>query len=151
MEPEDRLKNYIRDNMISAEHLVFDASCHSVSDAAKAASVDIIDIVKNVCFMDDEGIIVAIVKGEDRADMKKISGLCGSDVRIATPDEILRLTKFKVGGVPSFGYHARFFIDKKVMDREYIITGGGSDRSLVRISPANLQKANQGRIEDIRK
>ena len=49
------------------------------------------------------------------------------------------------------GYEAIFLIDPKVMEKETVYTGGGSENSLVLISPPELQRANQGRIVRIRK
>ncbi len=37
------------------------------------------------------------------------------------------------------------------MDKEVVYSGGGSQNSLIKISPVELQKANQGQIIRIRK
>jgi prolyl-tRNA editing enzyme YbaK/EbsC (Cys-tRNA(Pro) deacylase) len=37
------------------------------------------------------------------------------------------------------------------MEKEVVYSGGGSEKSLVRISPQELQKANQGQVVRIRK
>jgi len=74
---------------------------------------------------------------------------CGG-VRTALPDEILSLSGFPVGGVPSFGFEADFLVDNRVMDKEVVFTGGGSPRSLIKISPVALLKVNGGRLADIR-
>lgn len=88
--------------------------------------------MKNICLVDNEGkLIVAIVKGENRASTSKISRQLGIErPRTANPQEILQKTGFICGGVPSFGY---------------------SEKSLIKISPQELLKANQGQIIKIRK
>ena len=53
--------------------------------------------------------------------------------------------------MPSFGYKALFLIDPRVMEEEVVYTGGGSEHSLVKIPPRELQKANRGRIVRIRR
>lgn len=149
---ERKLKDYIRENDIPAEHIHFDSSCHSVADAAKAASCSQDDLVKNICMIADGKLIVAIVKGEDRVSTSLVGSELGSSVpRIATPDEILSLSGYPCGGVPSFGYDAIFMIDSRVMEKEIVYTGGGSPNALVKISTIQLQKANKGRIARIRK
>jgi len=150
---EEKLRDFIMVNNIKAEHLVFETSCHSVKDAVMATKSSPQDFVKNICLIDEQGnFIVAIVKGEDRVSLSKVGKVLGTRTpKIATPEEILERTGYPCGGVPSFGFNAIFLIDQKVMEREYIYTGGGSQKSLVRISTAELIRANNGKIVDIRK
>ena len=152
-EYEEKLKTFMLMNKIKGEHLSFDQSCHSVEEAARAANADTRDFVKNICMVDSQGnLIVAIVKGEDRASTKRIGKLLNTErPRTATPEEILEKTEYPCGGVPSFGYEATFLVDPKVMEKDIIYSSGGSERSLLRISPAELQKTNNGRIARIRK
>jgi prolyl-tRNA editing enzyme YbaK/EbsC (Cys-tRNA(Pro) deacylase) len=150
---EANLKKLIQEKGIKAEHLCFEQSCHSVEDAAKAANVDSTDFVKNICMIDSSGkLIVAIVKGEDRASTSRVAKALGIErPRLATPDEILEKTGFPCGGTPSFGYNAIFLMDPKVMEKEIVYSGGGSEKSLIKISPVEMQKANNAQIVRARK
>lgn len=149
---EDRLKKIIAENNIDAEHLSFDNSCHSVEEAARTAKANIDDLVKNICLIDAEGnLIIAIVRGDDRVSLPKINTILKSKVRIAKPEEILEKSGYMCGGVPSFGFSAKFFVDEKVLEKQIIFTGGGSENSLVRISPERLLEINRGTLCDIRK
>jgi prolyl-tRNA editing enzyme YbaK/EbsC (Cys-tRNA(Pro) deacylase) len=149
---EEKIKHYIQDNHLQAEHLSFLTSCHSVEEAAKSVHTSAENLVKNICLLDQQGnLIVAIVKGEDRVSLKKIGEVLGIEApRPAKPEEILEKTNFICGGVPSFGYLATFLIDPKVMEKEMVYSGGGSENSLIKISPQELQRANQGQIIKIR-
>ncbi|MEK6858196.1 MAG: YbaK/EbsC family protein, partial [Nanoarchaeota archaeon] len=71
--------------------------------------------------------------------------------RLATPEEILEKTGYPCGGTPSFGYSAIFLIDSKVIEKEIVYSGGGSENSLVKISTKELQRVNDGRVVNIRK
>jgi prolyl-tRNA editing enzyme YbaK/EbsC (Cys-tRNA(Pro) deacylase) len=148
-----KLYDYIVQKGIEAEHLVFEKSCHSVQEAAEAVNASPKDLVKNICLMDDEGnLIVAIVKGEHRVSTTKVGqALNIAPPRTATVEEILEKTGYPCGGVPSFSYEAMYLVDKKVMEKDFIYTGGGSEYSLVRISPSELVKANGARVVRIRK
>lgn len=150
---EEKIKKYIKDHHIKAEHLSFQTSCHSVAEAVLAVNASVEDFVKNICLIDQEGnLIVAIVKGENRASTSKIGRQLGiMRPRTANPQEILLKTGFICGGVPSFGYPATFLIDPRVMEKEVVYSGGGSEKSLVKISPQELLKANQGQVIKIRK
>ena len=109
--------------------------------------------MKNICLLDsDDQLITAIVKGEDRVSVSRIAKTLQRDgLRLATPEEILAKTGYPCGGTPSFGYQAMFLIDPRVMEREIVYTGGGSETSLVKISTEELVRANQGTILRIRK
>ncbi len=150
---EEKLKKILQDNNIEGEHLSFNQSCHSVEEAAQATNAKTDDFVKNICMLDsDDNLIVAIVKGEDRASTTQVGkALHIERPRTATPDEILERTGYPCGGTPSFGYNAKFLIDPKVMEKEFVYSGGGSENSLIKISTKELQKANNGEIIRVRK
>jgi Cys-tRNA(Pro)/Cys-tRNA(Cys) deacylase len=150
---EEKLKQYLIKNNINAEQYIFEETCHSVEEAAIAANASPTDIVKSICLIDNQGnLIVAIVKGEDRASTSRVAKALSIEVpRIATPEEILEKTGYICGGVPSFGYEAIFLMDPKVMEREFIYTGGGSPYSLTKISTKILQEVNKGQIVRVRK
>lgn len=152
-EHENKLKRFLEQNKSDAKHLSFAQSCHSVAEAAAAVEGDPQDIVKNICMIDSEqNMIVAIVKGEDRASTSRVAKALNIDrPRIATPEEILDQTGYPCGGTPSFGFPARFVVDSKVLDKELVYTGGGSSTSLVHVSPEALLKLNQGKVARVRK
>ncbi len=149
---EQRLQAYLQEQHIQAEHLSFDQPCHSVAEAARAVNASPQELVKNICLLDREGrLITAIVKGEDRVSVSRIAKTVQREgLRLATAAEILEKTGYPCGGTPSFGYPAMFLIDPRVMERELVFTGGGSETSLVKIRTAELVRANQGTILRIR-
>jgi prolyl-tRNA editing enzyme YbaK/EbsC (Cys-tRNA(Pro) deacylase) len=150
---EERLKTFIRDHDVKAEHLSFDRSCHSVSEAAEAAGARPEDFIKSICMIGPEGsVIVAIVKGEDRASASEVGKFLRiSRPRFATPDEMLQRTGYPCGGTPPFGFEAVFLIDDRVMEMDVVYAGGGSESSLIRVSPEEILKANGGLVATVRK
>jgi len=150
---EAKLKNFLKEHSIQGEHLSFEQSCHSVTDAARTASISREEIIKNICMVDSEdNIIVAIVRGKDRASTSRVGkALKIEKPRIASPEKILEKTGYPCGGVPSFGFEATFLIDPRVMEREIVYSSGGSENSLLKISPKEIQKANNGTIKRVRK
>lgn len=150
---EQRLLDYMKDQHIEAEHLSLNQPCHSVEEAARAVNASPTDLVKSICLLDSDGqLITAIVKGEDRVSVSRIVKTLERDgLRLATPDEILEKTGYPCGGTPTFGYPAMFLVDPRVMEREYVFAGGGSETSLIKINTDELLQANQGTILRIRK
>jgi prolyl-tRNA editing enzyme YbaK/EbsC (Cys-tRNA(Pro) deacylase) len=150
---EQLLLDYMKDQQIEAEHLSLNQPCHSVEEAARAVNASPTDLVKSICLLDSDGqLITAIVKGEDRVSVSRVAKTLQRDgLRLATPDEILEKTGYPCGGTPTFGYPAMFLIDPRVMEREYVFSGGGSETSLVKINTAELARVNQGTVLRIRK
>ena len=150
---EEKLKKYISEKNIQAEHFSFTESCHSVEEAAKVVNCSADDFVKNICMLSADGVlIVAIVKGEDKASSTRVGEVLGIErPRLTTPEEILEKTGYPCGGTPSFGYNATFLIDDRVMEKEFVYTGGGSENSLLKISTKELQRANRAQVHKIRR
>ena len=150
---EETLSAYLTRQIPSAEHMVFDQSCHSVVDAAQAVNATPEDLVKNICMIGgDDTLIVAIVRGTDRASTSRVGKALGIDrPRLATYEEILEKTSYPCGGTPSFGFSAVFLVDPRVAETELIITGGGSERSLVRVGTKDMLLANGAQVVRVRK
>ena len=151
---EAKLKNYINKNNILCEQLIFSNSCHSVEEAMAATGAKRNEFVKNICIFDSTNrLIVGIIKGEDKIDLKKVASALSIEGKLvfATPAQILEKTGYPCGGTPSFGYPAIFIIDEKVLEKEVVYSGGGSENSLIKINPKELLKANSGKIAKIRK
>ncbi|MCB2172184.1 hypothetical protein KQH65_05560 [archaeon] len=149
---EEKLRKYIEEHEIDAELLTFNQSTHSVADAAAAVGAEPEDFVKSIAMIGpDNQLIVAIVKGEHRASTSRVSkALKIERPRIAQPDEALEKTGYPVGGTPAFGYEAIFLIDPKVMEKEKVYSGGGSERALTLMSPEEMQRANGAKLARVR-
>jgi len=149
-----KLIEYMHFHKIKGDHLSFKHSCHTVAEAAEAAGAPLSFFVKNICYIDTQNhhLIIAIVKGEHRASSKRIAKHLNIAVpRIATEEEMLSLTGYPCGGIPSFGYEATFIVDDKILELDTVYSGGGSENTLVKISVVELLKANQAIITRIRK
>jgi prolyl-tRNA editing enzyme YbaK/EbsC (Cys-tRNA(Pro) deacylase) len=148
----ERLIAYIQAHGVQAQHLLFDQSTHSVAEAAAAVNATPQDFVKSICFISKAGqIIVAIVKGEDRADRSGVQQLLGlTKLSIASPEVMLARTGYPAGGTPPFGFEATFLMDERVFERDFVYAGGGSERSLIKITPSELQRVNGARVAKIR-
>jgi Cys-tRNA(Pro)/Cys-tRNA(Cys) deacylase len=153
MNHENSLIEFMREKNIRGEHLAVGKSCHSVEEAARAIDGSPEDFIKSICMIDQKGrMIVAIVRGDHRASTSRVAkALSIARPRIATPDEILEKTGYPAGGVPPFGFDAIFLIDPKVMEQDMVYGGGGSETSLVKVQPGELQEATNGQIVRVRK
>ena len=85
-----------------------------------------------------------IVAATDRLDVNKtVKGLMGvSRASFANADETMDLTGMMIGGVTPFGLPADLpiYADAKLRGLDYIILGGGSRSSKLKLDPAELEK-----------
>lgn len=149
----DKLLAYITEHQIQCDHLVFEQATHSVAEAAQAAGVAPQDFIKSICMVTKDGrMVVAIVKGEDRANRQAVQLVLGlGKLNIASPQEMLAKIGYPAGGIPPFGFEGTFVMDECVFDIPFVYGGGGSDRALIRITPHEIQRANGARAARIRK
>lgn len=149
---EKKLQKYIKDNDIKAELLTFNQSTHSVAEAAAAVGAEAGDFVKSICMIGpSDELIVAIVKGEHRASTSRVAKALGIErPRIANPDEMMEKSGYPAGGTPAFGYPAVFLMDPKVLEKEKVYSGGGSEQALTLMSPEDMQRANGAKIARVR-
>jgi prolyl-tRNA editing enzyme YbaK/EbsC (Cys-tRNA(Pro) deacylase) len=144
MNPEEKVKNYIKENNIEAEHIVYESSVHSVQDLINVSGIDLELITKSMIFKDDQDrTIAAVVPAKYRVSgtrVRKALGLLG--VEILDPEETFKRTGYKVGGMLCFGFESILIIDPKVLEHEYVYLGGGSTHSVTKIATKELEKLN---------
>jgi prolyl-tRNA editing enzyme YbaK/EbsC (Cys-tRNA(Pro) deacylase) len=147
---ETRLKEYVETNSIKAEHLVYNESLHTVADAIRVSGIGIELIAKTIVMVGQQGeTIVAFVPGNTRASTKRVGRLLNQGPpKIATAEEALKITTYPIGGTPFIGYPAIRLVDKKILEVEAVYSGGGSDRSLLKLWTSEISKfdAKIGRI-----
>ncbi len=150
---EDKLKQYIEKNNIKAQQIIFTGEVKT-SKASKVQT-DNADIVKTVVFVDldkdeKEGNgVVAIIPGEARVSKEKLRKITNSRVKIASAEQVLKLTTYPAGGVPPFGFKARFYLDKSLIKKDIVYAGGGSERTLIKTTIQEVLKANKAEIANI--
>lgn len=150
---EEKLKKFLQDNNIKAEHIHFEETVHTVEDACKATNAQPDDFIKTICMIDQEdNTIGALVPGSYRASTSRVGKALNIErPNIATPEEALERTGYLVGGTPPFGYKATFLIDPLIMEKEFIYAGGGAPSALTKISTDELLKVCKGEIIRVRK
>ena len=85
-----------------------------------------------------------IVAATDRLDVnKRVKGLMGvSRASFAGADETMELTGMMIGGVTPFGLPSDLpiYADAKLSGLDYVIIGGGSRSSKIKLAPSELDK-----------
>ncbi|MFW9799307.1 MAG: aminoacyl-tRNA deacylase [Candidatus Thorarchaeota archaeon] len=148
------LQKYIEQSSTAAEILTMKGRVHSVAAASEQLGISPDHIIKTVVFRTCEGEpILAIVMGKDRASSKRIAKALGIEPpTLATPEEALELTGYRVGGTPPISIAGvQVLVDTHVMMMDSVIGGGGTDYHLLRISPNEILRVTGGTIARVRK
>ncbi|MCP5265074.1 MAG: GNAT family N-acetyltransferase [Burkholderiaceae bacterium] len=142
--PAARIAAWIRAHQVPAEMLEFAQSVHSVADAVAASGHPVERITKSLVMLGEDGVlVVAMVPATHRASLERVRkalGL-GQRPRLATAEEIEARTGQRAGGNSPLNLSdARIVIDPAIFERDWILTGGGDDRHLVRIPTQALRR-----------
>jgi prolyl-tRNA editing enzyme YbaK/EbsC (Cys-tRNA(Pro) deacylase) len=157
MSPRDvkELEAFLQERQSRARIVRLDRDTTTVASAAEALGVSPDRIVKSLVFIAGEEPVLVIAAGPDRVDRRRLAeifGLPSGKVRLATPEEVLAATGYPVGGVPPVG-HARpikVYIDRRVAQAPTtVFGGGGADRVLLEIEPAELIRLTGAQIIDL--
>ena len=101
-------------------------------------------IVRSILFqIRPEEFVMVLVAGRDQVDWRKFRQLVGrSRVRMATEEEVLEVTGYRVGTVSPFGLRnqVRVMIDESVLREEEISLGSGVRQMAIIMKSADLRR-----------
>lgn len=138
------MRAWLETHRVDAEFLTFEDSVYSVEAAVAASGFPVAHFTKSIVMVDDAGRgIIAMVPADARASTDRVRKALGlaQRPRVADPEDALALTGQRAGGnSPLNAGDARVLVDPRVFEVEWVVTGGGDDRSLVRIDTAELRR-----------
>ncbi len=140
----DRMKQWIEEQNVDAEMLRFPDSVHSVREAVAVSGYPVEKFTKSIVMLTpDERLVIALVPADARASTERVRKALGltDRPRIVTAEESERSLGQQLGGNSSLNApNASILIDPKVLERDWILTGGGDDRNLVKLTVAELKR-----------
>jgi Cys-tRNA(Pro)/Cys-tRNA(Cys) deacylase len=102
-------------------------------------------IVRSILFQIRPGeFLMVLVAGREQVDWKKLRQFVGrSRVRMATEEEVLEMTGYRVGTVSPFGLKTelKILIDESVLREEEVSLGSGSRQMAILMKSADLRHA----------
>jgi Cys-tRNA(Pro) deacylase len=154
-EHDHRLREFLDAHGAEAELVEPGGEMPTVPLAAAALGVEPARIVKSIVFQhkkDPTRACVAIVPGDARAHPAKVARAVGlTQLKLASPGTTLAATGYPVGGVPPVGHRSALpvVIDASVLGHDVVFGGGGDDRHMLRIAPAEIRRLTQAVVADI--
>ena len=149
-----QLASYMQVKGISGEILELHVPTPTVEAAAAAVGCESDQIVKSLLFFVRGEPVLAITSGPAHIERRAIAAhyqVGRKKVKLADPQTVLEETGFGVGAMPPFGHQVPLptLIDQRVLDKEQVYAGGGSDQTLLRIAPQAILDATQGTVLDL--
>lgn len=102
-------------------------------------------IVRSILFqIRPEEFVMVLVAGRDQVDWRKLRQFVGrSRVRMATEEEVLEVTGYRIGTVSPFGLRnqVRVLIDESALREEEVSLGSGVRQMAIIMKSADLRQA----------
>ena len=145
----EKLKLLLISKNVWHRFIEFDEPVRTVEQSARKVSVE--KIAKSIVMVDSNGeSLLAIVPARSKVSHKKIKIALGvKDVRLASPEEVLKHSGYPAGGVSPFSNISRLLLDPQVLKNETVIVGGGDIDRLVEIRTEDIVNILKPRIGDI--
>lgn len=143
------LAAFIAAEGITATILPVTADTPTVSEAAAALGISEGQIIKTLLFVVKDAPVVVIASGDTLVDRRPIAARFGvgkKQVKLADAETVLAMIGYAVGGVPPFGHTVRctVLLDEKMRRWDVVYGGGGDDRTLLAVAPAEIQRVTGG-------
>lgn len=153
MRSVDRVRDYfaLRGLAIDVQELA--ESTRTAQMAADVVGTPLGSIVKSLIFIaDDDRTVLALVAGDQRADLDKLAKAIGAiKIRMANGEEVRARTSYAIGGVPPVGHPARLdtYIDDTLLRFDRLWAAAGAPNALFQIDTRKLIDLTHGRVQDI--
>jgi prolyl-tRNA editing enzyme YbaK/EbsC (Cys-tRNA(Pro) deacylase) len=98
--------------------------------------------------------VLAIACGTAYIERRHIAARYGvgrKRVRLASPEEVLAISGYKVGGMPPFGHRQPLptLLDRRVLDLSEAFAGGGEENAIVRLDPRDIARFTSAGVMDL--
>jgi prolyl-tRNA editing enzyme YbaK/EbsC (Cys-tRNA(Pro) deacylase) len=150
-EPVERVARFLREARAEARIEEFPEGTPTAEDAARAVGCELAQIVKSLILLCDGRPVLVMVPGDRRADLDKVAKAlrCGR-LKVAGPDDVLRATGFRAGGVAPFPLPRvpEVLIERSLVTHELVWFGAGSSRHMAALAPTDLVRLARARAVD---
>lgn len=147
-----RVRDYFAQRGKNIEVKELSASTRTAQLAADAVGTSLGNIVKSLIVIANGRAVLALVAGDQRADVNKIAQyLCAPDARMANADEVRAATSYAIGGVPPVAHSTPLetLIDQTLLRFDCVWAAAGAPNALFEIETKTLLDLTQGRVADI--
>ncbi len=148
-----QLQQYIDKNGLNAKIINLETLTTTVDESVRALGCKPEEIIKSIIVVTNTNdYYLIILQGNRKIKTKKLKKLLGiKDVRLASPEQVLKITGFKVGDVPPISVELPVILDELVLNGSItkLYGGGGAPTRLLTISVDELLNCTHPLIGDV--
>jgi len=148
----ERVRKFIQAFDPELRPLEYPESTETAPAAARTLGVEFGQIAKSILFKCGENYGLFVLAGDMRMDQKKVKELLGAGKpKVASPEEVERITGYKVGGVCPFALKTALpiYLDRSMLRFDLIYAAAGSSCAVLPLTFAQLQAVTGGLVVDI--
>ncbi|MHA2245970.1 MAG: aminoacyl-tRNA deacylase [Candidatus Hodarchaeales archaeon] len=145
------LQQYIDENGLRAEIITLGASTTTVDESVKALGCESEEIIKSIIVVASTNeYYLVILQGNRKIRTKKLKKLLNvKDVKLASPEQVKKVTGYKVGDVPPISVELPVILDELVIEGKKLYGGGGAPTKLMTITVDELLDCTHPLIADV--
>lgn len=133
--------------MLKGGHILYEAYEHEAvktsEEAAKIRNTPLHAGAKALVMFADEKPVIVTIAGDQKVDSKEFKHAFGiRDLRMATPDEVKKVTGVTIGAVPPFGhiFDIPIYMEKGLRENERVFFNAGLHTRSVSMSSKDFEK-----------
>jgi len=126
-------------------------STHTAAEAAAAVGCEVGAIVKSLVFLADGVPVLALVCGDNRADLDRLGAALDAEMTKADARAVKTATGYSIGGVPPIGHPEPVptILDEDLLRFETVWSAAGDAQSVFPASPRDLLTWSRGTLAAI--
>ena len=132
----------------------FTEPAHTASQATALLNCPMGAIVKSLVFLmgEKQSLLLVLVSGKNRADLKQLCEIVGQPVQPARPAVVKSLTGYEVGAVPPVGIAGDYpvIMDEDLLAFDKIWASAGAGKILIGLASQDLHKISAARIRKVK-
>ena len=130
----------------------FPEGTRTADDAAAAIGCEVGAIVKSIVLMADDGPLLVLTSGANRADYGKVGAALGvGGVRRASAEQAREATGYAIGGTPPWGHATALptLCDHDLLGYQEVWAAAGTPDSVFAVTPADLLRISGATAADV--
>jgi prolyl-tRNA editing enzyme YbaK/EbsC (Cys-tRNA(Pro) deacylase) len=143
---------------LKLNHIEYKSFIHEAvktsEEAAKVRNTPLSWGAKAIVLYAENKPMMAVVAGDTKIDIKFLKALLNvHDLRMATPEEVEKVTSVKIGAVPPFGhiFHIPIYMDQKVRNNQTVVFNAGLHTKSIQMSQLDFEKVAKPIVGDFSK
>ena len=134
-------------SLLENEEVDYDRSTHEpVYTSAEAADVRGVPLdtgVKAMVLENQSGeLVLGLIPADHKVDLDKMEEEEDSEVALANPEKVLKITGSEVGSVPPFGHAEplKTYLDPEILEKDRVNFNAGRHEVSIDLNPEDLKK-----------